>query len=167
MPETTLTMRFHDTMFGMTQTMYGQSAKKEIKLYGFLDDDNECHEVIEECSKCGFPTQIKELFVHIMVNCQVTDLLSLWKKHWKNMSDDIIMRRRKENVNANITIIDKQLEFYVLAKIDKLLKCIGKSLKHYEYEEDDIVIPADFCDPDTTNSVDTMIEWTYPNFMEN
>ncbi|KAK1392203.1 hypothetical protein POM88_011259 [Heracleum sosnowskyi] len=103
----------------------------------------------------------------------------------------------KENVNANITIIDKQLEFYVLAEIDKLLKCIGKSLKHYEdekenlriftewilkigdgkihppsdgdleYEENDIVIPADFCDPDTTNSVDNMIEWTYPNFMDN
>ncbi|KAK1351306.1 hypothetical protein POM88_054470 [Heracleum sosnowskyi] len=122
------------TSFDQLKTVDGvlyKSFKEACLQYGFLDDDNEWHEVIEECSKCGFPTQIRELFVHIMVNCQVTDLLSLWKKHWKKMSDDIIMRRMKENVNSNITIIDKQLEFYVLGEIDKLLKCIGKSLKHY------------------------------------
>ncbi|KAK1371084.1 ATP-dependent DNA helicase [Heracleum sosnowskyi] len=36
-----------------------------------------------------------------------------------------------------------------------------------EYDENEIVIPPDFCDPDTTNSVENMIEWTYPNFMDN
>lgn len=44
------------------------------KEYGFLDNGDEWHEIITECSKCGFPPQIKELFVHIIVNCEVYDL---------------------------------------------------------------------------------------------
>lgn len=33
------------------------------------------------------------------------------------------------------------------------------------YEEDDILFPPDFCDPDTENFVDNMIKWTYPDFL--
>ena len=35
------------------------------------------------------------------------------------------------------------------------------------YEEDDIVIPNDFCDTALENNVVNMINWTYPNFTEN
>ncbi|XP_017250504.1 uncharacterized protein LOC108221116 [Daucus carota subsp. sativus] len=35
------------------------------------------------------------------------------------------------------------------------------------YEKDDIVLPINFCDPDVLNSVENMIEWTYPDLMEN
>lgn len=50
---------------------------------------------MQECSKCGFPGQIRELFVHIIVNCQVTDLGGLWNKHWKEMFHDILMRQTR------------------------------------------------------------------------
>ncbi|KAK1364112.1 hypothetical protein POM88_039673 [Heracleum sosnowskyi] len=105
--------------------------KEACTRYGFLDDDNEWNELLEECAKCGFPPQIRELFVHIMVNCKVTDLGSLWLKHWKTMTDDIIMHHRNVDGSAVTGITDKQLQFYALAEVDKLLRCIGKSLKQF------------------------------------
>ncbi|XP_074376905.1 uncharacterized protein LOC141718425 [Apium graveolens] len=35
-----------------------------------------------------------------------------------------------------------------------------------EYAEDEILIPSQFCDPELKNTVDNMIKWTYPNFLE-
>ena len=106
------------TSFNHLKTVNGvfcATFKEACQKYGFLEDDNEWNEVLQECSKCGFPGQIRELFVHIMVNCQVSDLSSLWKKYWKGMSDDILMRIQKEALNADHSISDKQLQFYVLA----------------------------------------------------
>lgn len=65
------------------------------KEYGLLDDDNEWHQVMQQCSSCGFPPQIRQLFVHIIVNCRVTDLNKLWTDHREHMMDDILLKRRK------------------------------------------------------------------------
>ena len=35
----------------------------------------------------------------------------------------------------------------------------------FDYEEDDILIPPDFCNPYITNEVENMIKWTYPHFL--
>ena len=106
------------TSFDALRTVDGviyKTYKEACRKLGLLDDDNEWHEVMEECAKCGFPPQIRELFVHIMINCQVTDLLLLWTKHWKHMVDDIILRKRQQSGNANTNFSDKQLQFFALA----------------------------------------------------
>ncbi|XP_074378007.1 uncharacterized protein LOC141719527 [Apium graveolens] len=36
----------------------------------------------------------------------------------------------------------------------------------FDYEEDDIMIPPVFCDPELSNSIRNIIKWTYPNFLE-
>lgn len=59
------------------------------RALGLLDDDKEWHEVIQDYSKCGFPVQIHQLFVHIIVNYQVGNLRNLWMTNWRAMSDDI------------------------------------------------------------------------------
>lgn len=46
-------------------------------------------------------------------------------------------------------------------------KITGSRLEIEDYHEDDIVIPPEFCDPDTANTVENMIEWTYPDFATN
>ncbi|KAK1402387.1 hypothetical protein POM88_001992 [Heracleum sosnowskyi] len=155
------------------------------------------------------------------------------------------VRKRGRQIGRNlhgersININDQQLQFYVLAEIDKLLKSIGKSLKQFnqlpqpppcylqagtnnlvleetsynvtemeeefeklfqnlnaeqlqvyhdvfqsvqtkvrgngtvsppndclqEYEEDEILIPSNFCDPEMKNSIKNMVQWTYPDFI--
>nr|XP_017255632.1 PREDICTED: uncharacterized protein LOC108225307 [Daucus carota subsp. sativus] len=122
------------TSFNALKTVHGvvyNTFKDACRKLGLLDDDNEWDEVMDECAKCGFPPQIRELFVHIMINCQVTDLGSLWTKHWKHMVDDIILRKRQQSGNTNTNFSDKQLQFYALAEIDKILRTIGKCLKQF------------------------------------
>ncbi|KAL8115619.1 hypothetical protein AgCh_022209 [Apium graveolens] len=36
----------------------------------------------------------------------------------------------------------------------------------FDYEEDDILILPDFCDPELSNSVGNMKQWTYPDFLK-
>ncbi|XP_074373829.1 uncharacterized protein LOC141714197 [Apium graveolens] len=63
---------------------------------------------------------------------KVSDLRKLWEQHWNHMVDDILMKRRDSRVDDHNDFSDKQLQFFALAEIDKLLKSIGKSLKHFK-----------------------------------
>lgn len=77
------------------------------KEYGLLDDDKEWHEVIDQCAAGGLPPQIRQLFV--------TDLGNLWECHWKQMIDDILLKRRNKTKDPNLILNDMQLQFYALA----------------------------------------------------
>lgn len=104
-------------------TCYGtfQDACKE---YGLLDDDKEWHEVLDQCAAGGLSPQIRQLFVHIIVNCKVTDLATLWIKHWQQMIDDILLRRRNITHDPNLILNDKQMQFYALAGLDISILCL-------------------------------------------
>ncbi|KAK1359405.1 hypothetical protein POM88_043879 [Heracleum sosnowskyi] len=122
------------TSFEFLRTVNGHlypTFHEACKEYGMLDSDKEWHEVLQQCSACGFPQQIRELFVHMMVNCKVSDLKSLWESHWKQMVDDILFNQRKLTGNPLLQLNEKQLEFFGLVEIHKLLKSIGKSLKEF------------------------------------
>ncbi|XP_074337658.1 uncharacterized protein LOC141674853 [Apium graveolens] len=72
------------TSFQSLKTVNGiqyRTFKDACKIYGLLDDDNEWHFVLEYCAISGLPCQIRQLFVYIIVNCQVSDLTILWEKH--------------------------------------------------------------------------------------
>lgn len=91
------------------------SFSEACNAYGFLNNDNEWHEVIEEAAKCGFAPQIRELFVHIIVNCQVTDLKNLWDTHFIHFSDDILYKRRIMTSNPELNMCEDEIKFYALA----------------------------------------------------
>ncbi|XP_017247877.2 uncharacterized protein LOC108219103 [Daucus carota subsp. sativus] len=122
------------TSFESLRTVNGvlcHSFCDACKEYGLLDDDKEWHDVLDQCAAGGLPPQIRQLFVHIIVNCKVTDIATLWNNHWKQMVDDILLKRRLLSENQNLILNDFQLQFYALAEIDDLLRAIGKSLKNY------------------------------------
>ncbi|XP_063949879.1 uncharacterized protein LOC135152724 [Daucus carota subsp. sativus] len=122
------------TSFKSLRTVNGvchATFRDACKDYGLLDDDKEWHEVIQQCANGGLPPQIRQLFVHIIVNCKVTDLLHLWNSHWKHMVEDILLKRRQLAKDDNLMLNDKQVQFYALAEIDDLLRSIGKSLKNF------------------------------------
>nr|XP_017245432.1 PREDICTED: uncharacterized protein LOC108217092 [Daucus carota subsp. sativus]XP_017245433.1 PREDICTED: uncharacterized protein LOC108217093 [Daucus carota subsp. sativus] len=122
------------TSFEMLKTVNGvqfNTFRDACKEYGLLDDDNEWHVVLDQCAAGGLPPQIRQLFVHIIMNCKVTDLANLWDKHWNQMVDDILLKRRQRTENSTLILNDMQLQYYALAEIDDLLRSVGKSLKNY------------------------------------
>lgn len=81
--------------------------REACKEYGLLDDDSEWNEVLSQCASCGLLTQIRQLFVHIIVNHKVTDLKKLRESHWNNMVDDILYQMRSSTGNNNLILNDK------------------------------------------------------------
>ena len=89
--------------------------REAANQYGFLNDDNEWHEVIAECAKCGFASQIRQLFVHIIVNFQVNDIYKLWSSHTECLTDDILHQIRKTTGNPTLTLTDEEILYHALA----------------------------------------------------
>ncbi|XP_074324016.1 uncharacterized protein LOC141660936 [Apium graveolens] len=116
------------TVNGMRFTTFKDACKE----YGLLDDDREWHEVMSQCAVGGLPPQMRQLFVHIIVNCKVADILDLWNCHWQHMVEDILLKRRHKTNNAKLILNEKQLQFYVLAELNDLLRSVGKSLKNFD-----------------------------------
>ncbi|KAL8112889.1 hypothetical protein AgCh_020262 [Apium graveolens] len=111
------------TSFESLRTVKGvcySTFRDACKEYGLLDDDKEWHEVLTQASAGGLPPQVRQLFVHIIVNCKVTDLKTLWSTHWKSMVDDILLRRRQSCSNTLFTLNDMQLQFYALGGLQRM-----------------------------------------------
>ena len=73
---------------------------------GLLDDDKEWDIALEEASMTATASQLRTLFCHILIYCEVSDPLQLWEKHWRLMADDI-PRKASETSNVNnLHVID-------------------------------------------------------------
>ncbi|XP_074370042.1 uncharacterized protein LOC141711481 [Apium graveolens] len=98
---------------------------------GLLNDDNEWNEAIKENVDTAMPHQLRTLFVHIIVNCQVGDVYKLFLTHWSCMSDDILLKQRNVTGRHNLELSEEELKYYTLGEIEHLLNSIGRSLKNY------------------------------------
>lgn len=56
---------------------YG-SYMETCSALGLLTNDNEWQDAIRENAKSAMPFQLRQLFVYIITNCQVSDPLKLW-----------------------------------------------------------------------------------------
>ncbi|XP_074362187.1 uncharacterized protein LOC141702391 [Apium graveolens] len=68
------------TSFQSLRTVKGKVCANFLEAcrdFGLLDDDNEWHQVLTQCFESGFPHQIRQLYVHIMVNFKAADLNAL------------------------------------------------------------------------------------------
>lgn len=110
------------TSFRALRTVGGvihNTYQEACAAYGLLSDDKEWHEAIKENEKSAMPIQLRQLFVYIIVNCQVRDVLQLWHSHWRCLSDDIEYQRRRLTGNCDLKLMDTQIQFYALAgKLD-------------------------------------------------
>ncbi|XP_074364102.1 uncharacterized protein LOC141704837 [Apium graveolens] len=108
------------------------NLKKEAYFaLGLLNDDKEWHEAFLENSSAAFPIHLRHIFVHIITNCNVSDIRKLWNSHWEPMSVDILRKRRELTGVPSLTLTQEELEYYTLAEIEILLNSIGKSLQYF------------------------------------
>ncbi|KAL4606240.1 hypothetical protein ACB092_09G087600 [Castanea dentata] len=61
---------------------------------GLLDDDKEWHECIIEAAQWASGKQLRQLFVTILMFCEVSDPLTFWDSNWKILTEDILNRQR-------------------------------------------------------------------------
>jgi hypothetical protein len=105
--------------------------KAACQALGFLDDDNEWIECINETANWATGIQLCQLFTTIMCHCEVTDPKILWESTWQALSEDIQYKRRKIIDFPTLKLTESQMRAYALIEIEKLMRQAGKILKDY------------------------------------
>ena len=99
---------------------------------GLLDDDKEWHEALNHTSHWATGKQLRELFVTMLIFCEVADPYKLWISNWQLLSEDILHRQRTVLRYDNLHLDDFQLQNYALCEIEQILIKSGRSLHEFE-----------------------------------
>ncbi|XP_071727902.1 uncharacterized protein [Rutidosis leptorrhynchoides] len=99
--------------------------------YGLINDDKEWTEAIDEATLWASGSQLRDLFVTILLFCNVSKPLKLWEQHWEALSDDILRKRRKLYNYPDLILTETQIKNYCLVEIEAILNKNGKSLADY------------------------------------
>ncbi|KAL4609736.1 hypothetical protein ACB092_08G002900 [Castanea dentata] len=85
----------------------------------------------EDASSWASGQQLRQLFVTMLLFCEVADPLSLWESNWKLITEDILNRQRHILQFQEFILLDDQLRNYGLYEIEQILQQYGRSLRDY------------------------------------
>ncbi|CAN6372728.1 unnamed protein product [Urochloa humidicola] len=98
---------------------------------GLLGDDREWSYAMTDAARWALPYQLRELFVTLLLFCNVIDPLALFEEHLSAMGEDITYRIKHSTPSLYIPSAMQCVKYSVLAEIDKLLENYGYNLQHY------------------------------------
>ncbi|KAL4603641.1 hypothetical protein ACB092_10G139100, partial [Castanea dentata] len=75
--------------------------------------------------------QLRQLFVTMLLFCEVANPLNLWESNWKLITEDILNRQRHILQFQELILSDDQLRNYGLYEIEQILQQYGRSLRDY------------------------------------
>ncbi|GJZ08213.1 ATP-dependent DNA helicase PIF1 [Tanacetum coccineum] len=105
--------------------------KEACFAYGLLNDDKEWAHAISEASFWALGPQLRDLFVTMLLFCDVSRPLQLWEQSWQILSEDILHKKRKLFKYPDLQLTDEQLKNYCLLEIEALLNRNGRSLTDF------------------------------------
>uniref|UniRef100_A0A7N2RE67 ATP-dependent DNA helicase n=2 Tax=Quercus lobata TaxID=97700 RepID=A0A7N2RE67_QUELO len=106
--------------------------KSACYALGLLDGDKEWKDAIKEAEQWATTAQLRQLFVTLLLFCEVSNPLQLWTNNWKALSDDILHRQRHLFQHPDLQLTQEQIQNYALPEIEKLLIQNGKSLRDFD-----------------------------------
>ncbi|XP_071728496.1 uncharacterized protein [Rutidosis leptorrhynchoides] len=98
---------------------------------GLLGNDREWTAALQEASASATSAQLRSLFVHMLMFCEVTSPLRLWNENWELMADDIPLRAAVSLYIDNLHVNDTELRQYVLCEIEVILNSYNKSITDF------------------------------------
>ncbi|KAK9683442.1 hypothetical protein RND81_10G141700 [Saponaria officinalis] len=113
------------TVEGHTYKYY----KEACSAMGLLNNDKEWHNALQEANQWAMPSQLRELFVTMLLFCEVTDVVTLWNNSYVMLSEDIERKKRKLFGHPGLVLTEEAKRSYTLIEVDKVLMRYGKSLK--------------------------------------
>ncbi|XP_038719916.1 uncharacterized protein LOC120012542 [Tripterygium wilfordii] len=116
------------TVAGFVHSTF-QSACMALVLLG---NDKEWHDALDEAYVFATGSQLRQLFVTLILFCHVSDPLNLWDKHWMNFQDDILYKLRHQLNLPYLNVSDIQLKNHILFELEMLFNKSGSSLAEHE-----------------------------------
>jgi hypothetical protein len=98
---------------------------------GLLGDDQEWSHALNDVAQWVTPYQLRQLFVTLLLFCDVTDPLKLFTDHSSRMSEDIIYRINRLSSISNNSSMETFVTSSLLFELEKLLQDAGYSLAHF------------------------------------
>ena len=98
---------------------------------GLLGDDKEWIEALSSAVNVASSPQLRQLFVTIILYCDVVDPKTLFDSHWLNMYDDILYSLRKTFAIPDMIIPQDELKNSVLFELELLFNNASSSLAKY------------------------------------
>uniref|UniRef100_A0A6N2NLJ3 ATP-dependent DNA helicase n=1 Tax=Salix viminalis TaxID=40686 RepID=A0A6N2NLJ3_SALVM len=101
------------------------------KAHGLLGDDKEWSKAFCEAIATASSPQLRQLFVGIILFCQVADPLILFNQFWQSMYDDILYKLKSCFRMPNLILPDDQLKNYVLYELEQLFNASATTLQDH------------------------------------
>jgi hypothetical protein len=104
---------------------------------GLLGDDREWSHAMTDVAHWALPYQLRQLFVTMLLFCQVTNPAKLFHEFEQVMGDDIRYRISRLTPGLSEPLHQRQIRSYVLLELDNLLKNVGYTLDRFQLPQPD------------------------------
>ena len=104
-----------------------ETYQEVCRAIGLLSTDDEWRSAIEEANQTQYCAKIRELFVTMLMYCQVSDPLSLFEDYWFFWVDDI--KRKYES--RGLAVDEDQLRTLLLLDLETRLQSYEKTLESF------------------------------------
>ena len=110
--------------------------KKACIELGLLENDDEWTECMNEAVLLGNGSQVRDIFVSLLINCELKDPLSLYNESKDHLCKDFLMQVRRAKNDLSI-MVDESVENLALLDIKSKLEFHGKSMNSFGLPEPD------------------------------
>lgn len=111
------------TVNGIVLPTYRSACEK----LGLIGDDLEWSTTLQEAGEWANSKELRALFAHMLLFCDVSNPFRLWQDHWRLMSEDISYRFNALSTESSSTISDYNLQQHVLLELEQLLNSCSTS----------------------------------------
>ena len=103
--------------------------KEACFALGILGDDSEWSNALRQAAQWATGTQLRQLFITIILFCEVGDKKALFDSNWQVMIEDIQYRLQQTFNRSNYNISEEKLRNYLLVALEDLLNKHSSSLE--------------------------------------
>nr|GEX35404.1 DNA helicase [Tanacetum cinerariifolium] len=107
------------------------TCRAACEVMGLLGDDKDWESTLIEASTTATPTELRTLLAHIFTHCKVSNPLTLWKRIWNLMSNDIPYVASILLGIPNLHIESSELENYTKYEFEACLNHCSRSLTDF------------------------------------
>ncbi|CAN1801725.1 ATP-dependent DNA helicase PIF1 [Linum perenne] len=109
-----------------------ESFKETCYALGFLADDNEWHDCLQEVSTWASSRKMRRIFATMLAFSQVSNTKELWERNWELLSEDILYNQRRLLNTPHLVLSVDEIKELCLQEIQKFLRDIGTSLENFQ-----------------------------------
>jgi hypothetical protein len=105
--------------------------KEACNTRGLLNDDEEWYNAFDEATSWATSNQLRQLFVTMLLFCEIGDEYIFFEKVWKLLVDDIQYNMRGVLNHPNYQMSDNELRDHLLDTLDTLFSRRGSNINDF------------------------------------